>query len=363
MTMKQRLFRLFADLLYHLGVWQSLILVERLLGRRHQMVALLYHAVLPERDKQFEAPVTVDATDLKTFERHMRQFATWYAPTSYQGFEEVILGNGTMSEDRFLVTFDDAYRNNRVVAGPCLRRNNIPALIFVPTAYVETERRFWWLRLRDVLNEISESQWRAAVAALTAPRSVVDLLAKTPISDREERGRIHRSLVQLLDSLDAEEQEHVVSHFQQFCSLPSDSTMSLLNWREMRDMQNEGFAFGAHTHSHPRLSRLETAEIRHELCRNVELLERNLGSVARSFAYPHGDYDDAVLHEVREGAFLAAFTDKPGEIVVDGLDRYQLPRLQLYRTRKGEIAMTILALKLMKYWPSVMGRIVFRLAA
>ena len=67
-----------------------------------------------------------------------------------------------------LVTFDDAYADFATWAWPALRRHGVPATMFVPTAYPDTDRTFWWDRLHHAVTSTSRrgpSSWPAAAAA------------------------------------------------------------------------------------------------------------------------------------------------------------------------------------------------------
>src|SRR5512143_950148 len=65
----------------------------------------------------------------------------------------------------------------------------------------------------------------------------------------------------------------------------------LLNADELREMQENGMEIGSHSASHPRLTRLDDAQLRQELVRSKAVLEDLLGNPVGSFAYPYGDWD------------------------------------------------------------------------
>jgi hypothetical protein len=65
------LFRVIVNGLYYLGVWQLPILCERLCGRRHHIVVVLYHTVTSAEHDDFAASVPVDAISLATLNQVM----------------------------------------------------------------------------------------------------------------------------------------------------------------------------------------------------------------------------------------------------------------------------------------------------
>ena len=94
---------------------------------------------------------------------------------------------------------------------------------------------------------------------------------------------------------------------------------------------------GAHTTTHPVLSRLSLSKQREEIRKSKAHLEEILGQPVTSFAYPHGlkaDYTQETVGIVRESGFECACAAFPG-IVRGGMDVHQLPRF-IVRDDDGE---------------------------
>jgi peptidoglycan/xylan/chitin deacetylase (PgdA/CDA1 family) len=71
--------------------------------------------------------------------------------------------------------------------------------------------------------------------------------------------------------------------------LPADDLADrMLNWTQVREMQRNGIEFGAHTMTHPAMSRLEPGEAEGELRESKQLIEERLQTPVRDFAYPFG---------------------------------------------------------------------------
>lgn len=61
-----------------------------------------------------------------------------------------------------------------------------------------------------------------------------------------------------------------------------------LAWDQVREMRQAGMEFGAHTYSHPNLSRLDRVAAEVELKRSKFILEDRLGEPVSAMAYPFG---------------------------------------------------------------------------
>ena len=100
---------------------------------------------------------------------------------------------------------------------------------------------------------------------------------------------------------------------------------------EMREMQRSGIEFGAHTVTHPDLTRLPVARIRTEMAASKERLEDVLGTPVTSFAYPFGRSDARSRDAARE-YFECACGDTLGLLSARS-DPYALERVDAYYLR------------------------------
>lgn len=82
----------------------------------------------------------------------------------------------------------------------------------------------------------------------------------------------------------------------------------LMDEAEIRDWLAAGNWIGAHTCTHPRLSKTPPGRAREEISAGKKKLEDRFGLPVEHFAYPFGDYDDAVVEMVREAGFKTACT-------------------------------------------------------
>jgi len=107
--------------------------------------------------------------------------------------------------------------------------------------------------------------------------------------------------------------------------------LPLLDWAAIRALAAEGVEFGAHSHMHPDLTRVDPARLEEELTLPLRLIEEHTGVKPRAFAYPFGKANAAV--RARTAAlYELAFGTRMG-YVSGGEDRFDLPRLDAYYLR------------------------------
>ncbi len=87
---------------------------------------------------------------------------------------------------------------------------------------------------------------------------------------------------------------------------------------------SKDFEIGAHTMTHPRLSKIDDAEAKEEIAFSKKNLEDTIGREISSFCYPGGDYEDKHKLMVKEAGFaLGRTVDRFATSV--GSDPFALP--------------------------------------
>jgi peptidoglycan/xylan/chitin deacetylase (PgdA/CDA1 family) len=129
--------------------------------------------------------------------------------------------------------------------------------------------------------------------------------------------------------------------------LPSLNGRSMLSWNEIKEMNRWGITFGAHTLTHPDLTRLSLERVEVEIYDSKAIIEDALGVPVTSFAYPYGRYNYRI-HEMVQQSFTCACSDKLGLMSVDS-DPYALERVDAYYLRSDKLFDLILTEKFPSY--------------
>jgi peptidoglycan/xylan/chitin deacetylase (PgdA/CDA1 family) len=117
--------------------------------------------------------------------------------------------------------------------------------------------------------------------------------------------------------------------------LPAIEGRSMLSWLEIVEMQRAGIEFGAHTLTHPDLTRLPRERVEAEICESKAVIESALGVQVSSFAYPYGYYDRQSRQLVQRH-FACACSVRMGLVTRDS-DRYALERVDAYYFRSDPL--------------------------
>jgi peptidoglycan/xylan/chitin deacetylase (PgdA/CDA1 family) len=96
----------------------------------------------------------------------------------------------------------------------------------------------------------------------------------------------------------------------------------------VRELLHAGWELDAHSLTHPDLTTLGPAALRHELAGSRAALHRRFGVPVDLFCYPAGRFNPIVEAAARAAGYRAATTEVPGAARPAG-DRYALPRIRV----------------------------------
>lgn len=115
--------------------------------------------------------------------------------------------------------------------------------------------------------------------------------------------------------------------------LPTLEGQRMMSWNELRKAVSAGCSIGAHTLTHPDLTRLSMERLTRQLIECRTILEQRLGVPVRSFAYPYGRYNRRVREAVSRH-YECACSDQLG-LLRPTSDPYALPRVEMYYLRRS----------------------------
>ena len=177
---------------------------------------LLYHDIAPHEEERFAA--------------HLRWLAQTWRFVNPQKFAAMVSGEEPVKDDHLLLTFDDGFASNRLIAERVLNPMGIRALFFIVSSFVG-------------------------------------------ISGKDnQRAFIARNIYPDMDP--AAIPEHCGS----------------MDWNDLNYLLETGHTIGAHTATHARLSQIVLAdELEAEIVGSADVLEQKLGVEVQHFAYTFGN--------------------------------------------------------------------------
>ena len=110
--------------------------------------------------------------------------------------------------------------------------------------------------------------------------------------------------------------------------------LQLLDADGLQKLAKKGVAIGAHSRTHPNLSRIFGEQLSDEIVGSLADLEAIGLDRPLLFTYPYGQYDQSVQQVIQEAGLQAAFTVEPN-LVQPGQNPYCVPRIEVLRDDVG----------------------------
>ncbi len=186
------------------------------LASRHRLRVLVYHDIAPHDQVHFEAQLS-----------WLARSWTFVTPES---FAAMVSGEEAIRGSNLLLTFDDGFASNRVVAEEVLNPMGIRALFFAVSAFVALE---------------DHDEARNFIARHIRPGSRADELPA-----------------------------HLYN----------------MRWADLEVLLEQGHCVGGHTHTHARLSQFNAeSDLEREIITSADMMAQRLGVPIEHFAYTFGD--------------------------------------------------------------------------
>ena len=321
--------------LFRTGLIRPLSFAAGYTSREAAFMIMTYHRVNDEMDP-FSAAVPT-----QVFEQHMTYLARTHTVLTVEELAER-MRRGRLPRNAVAITFDDGYRDTLTHAAPILARHGLPATVFLATGFIGTGEVPWFHRVISAFK-------RTTLLSFAAPWS-----GRLSLSDQSGRFlAIERTLRHLKDLPEDRSRAQLDSLLEELNVTDQlDSKDLMLNWDDVQALTGLGFSIGAHTVSHPILSRVDRDRAWSEIHESRAMIESTCGRNPQAFAYPNGgddDYTKAVIGLVRQAGFTCAVTTRfglntlatsPYELRRGGPWEYHLPtfalKLAWYRAWRSE---------------------------
>ncbi|MCG3204782.1 MAG: Glycosyltransferase Gtf1 [Elusimicrobia bacterium] len=194
---------------------------------------------------------------------------------------DVIEGKITLQKPGICITLDDGYVDNKTALMPLAREEKIPFIVYLSTHSIDTQQP----TLAEYLHRIIEATSKSSLDLTSVGLGLI------PLSSFFDRAAAMKKLDRYGKKLDAGSREKFIDDVLFAAGLDrSHETFqkTMLGWDDVRDLSQAGVNFGAHSVSHPIMSRLNATEQLKELHESRERIEKEINRPVEHFAYPYG---------------------------------------------------------------------------
>ncbi len=233
---------------------------------------------------------------------------------------------GAFTHRKKLVTvlFDDGYKDNIEFAAPILQQYNCPASFYVVTDCIDKNIPTWTYLIDNAFQQTHKELVELNMAFV--PEHLKEVYLK------EGNGRNAKQVKPWMKSLPNAHRLKVVNEILLQCDDVPMPYNKMMNWSDVKQLSNDGFIIGSHSHTHPMLASLaDRAEIAEELSISFQKVNTAINIQPLSISYPIGSFDERVIAIAKEKGYtygLAVeqrFYDNAKE------DLFAIPRVELYQ--------------------------------
>jgi peptidoglycan/xylan/chitin deacetylase (PgdA/CDA1 family) len=282
-----------------LGFKAGLFRVAQYAVRRREAVILTFHRFSGNGEGHPQG------TPIERFAASMEYLTRHYRVVSLRAITED-LRRGVVRPYTVAVTVDDGYDEVFTLAAPVLRRYGVAASLFVISDFIDGRLWPWPDRLSYVVQRAPRDR------VVFTRRGSVHVLE---LRDEADRQRAEARWLEHAKRLPVVEREELLETMAAAAGIAIPAApppeYRPMTWAQLRALAADGFDVGAHTRTHPILSRVDAAQLRAEIEGCKEHMERELGLEVPHFAYPNGgaeDYTPEAVEVVAQAGYRAAVT-------------------------------------------------------
>lgn len=284
-----------------------------LLKRLRTMLVFCYHRVIPEEIARYQRVNRALYVTPETFEQQIKWM---HEVGEIIDINEMFVDCLQSCRPKFVVTFDDGWKDNYIHALPILSKYGVPATIFLSTDNINRQKLFWPEEVSLAVNRSPKCVDEVAEVLHRFTLSCMRLVSHRDIQNIDNNWnpakrayRIDR-FIECLKVLPVAARNDIIRSIHSELDMPyEEATDLLLTWDLIRIMQTNKISIGSHTHTHPILDRMDEPSIDYELSKSKQILEMNLGGEINLFSYPNGCYKNVnIQSSLRKFGYKYAFT-------------------------------------------------------
>ena len=305
----------------------------RLFSRRigdGEVCVLTYHGILPEGRAAGGSPVEGALLSAEQFRRHLRFLKSRYCLISPELFHAWLKDGAPLPQRAVLLTCDDGLLNVLTEMVPILLEEGARCLFFVTGGSLEeTAECLWYDELYRMLSDAPGD----AVVAVGGKAARKDSWTAKDLAGN------WWSLVQEYSALNFGDRKNTLRSLRTEWRLRDDwrwcedeqetRRCRLLNREELLQLVSQGMTVGAHSMSHPLLTKMSAELAEQEIRECKTRLESCSQREVWAFAYPFGHEGSASGREMtmaERAGYACAFLNCGGGLLRRTSPRFGLPR-------------------------------------
>jgi peptidoglycan/xylan/chitin deacetylase (PgdA/CDA1 family) len=234
------------------------------------------------------------------------------------------------------ILFDDGYKDNIEYAAPILRKYNCPASFYVVTDCIDRNIPTWTFLMDHALQQTT-------IARLELSFSYVpEELKRLQLKEGTMKNPLVSKVKPLMKTLSNKKRVEVLQSILSQCADVPLPENKMMNWNDVRELKQQGFNIGSHSHTHPLLGSLEDeTEINDELMISANRIQQELGTKPSTISYPIGSFDERVIKLAQKNGYKWGLAVEQKFYFLHQDTLFAIPRMELYQEPWWKVNMRI----------------------
>jgi len=280
---------------------------------RNKVIILVYHGFTDKKYHEGIENYQGKHLNIDIFKSHIEHLKKFYNIIPLAHLVESCAGIRTLVPNSAVITIDDGYQSNYLLAYPVLKRFDAPATVFLSTDFVNRKEPLWVDRIEYAIDKTANKRFRLRIGKEILSFGLGNTVLKR-MCDRTLRSR--------LKSITGQKREKLIKDLEYNLSqkliMGSDTPeiYRSLEWYQVLDMSKSGLvSIGSHTCSHTALAHCIDEDAKRELSLSKQIIEEKTGLGCGFFCYPNGGIEDfnARTRNLLKGAgYLCGLTNTTG---------------------------------------------------
>lgn len=228
--------------------------------------------------------------NIETFSKDLDFLLKYYKPIAPPDLWHSVQSNTPVPPGRFLLTFDDGFKEISEVVAPLLSKKGVPAIFFINPAFIDNKKMFYRGKISILIGMLRDNPQRY-IPTFSSLLSVAPIL-ETVVAALKKITQLNASL---LDTIASE----INYSFEDYLL----RQRPFLTQEQLLSLHTQGFSIGSHSMDHPYYNLLPAAEQVRQTLDSCSYVKELLNTDTCHFSFPHSDADvtQETIDLIREG--------------------------------------------------------------
>lgn len=248
----------FKEVLFKFSFLYNFIPLKLLMRLAKKKILLPFYHIVDEKNNVLTSHLYTSKNEHQ-FLKDIQYLKKILTPLSIECFTSNI-----NHDSGFFLTFDDGLSNFHKIVAPILEKENIPALNFISSNFIDNQSLFFRYKVNIILRELNHQN------NIDDKLSIVSFLHSATQKNETEIDKIATDLNICFDSFLKKEQPYLSTY-------------------QIKNLLNKGFYIGAHSKSHPYYNTLNIDKQLEETIDSVEIIKEIFNIPYSFFSFPFSD--------------------------------------------------------------------------